>query len=1332
MSHSLSIPSLVSYDETIVNSDWYEIDRIINDACDRPGQVEYLVKWKSLDYSQCTWELEKDIKDKTKIDEYFSRLQHSNPKLIPSKFKRPPPTNYTEITEPVNSKVGTTLRSYQIEGLNWLRFCWYNRRNSILADEMGLGKTAQLVCMLNYLATSENITGPFLVLAPLSTLPHWKLEFERWTNLNCIIFHGDEESRKMIYEYEIQSFDERGTINPNRVAFDVMITNYDIFRSENKLLQSIEWRYLIADEGHKLKNYKSKIYLLMKQLKFEHCTLLTGTPLQNDMTELWSLLHFLNPEKFDDLKGFMKCYGNMEDSNQVEEIQKMIGNIMLRRKKGDVEKAILPKEETIIQVELTRIQKKLYRAFLHENAELLLQQIIKTKQLPSLLNLMMQLRKVCNHPFLIRDAEEGVITDMIGNNPDLELLSRTEIRQKAIVDSAGKMILIDKLLPKLKSDGHKVLIFSQMVRILDIIEDYLNMKHYTYERIDGSISQNDRESAINRFNEDPDRFIFLLSTKAGGIGINLTAANIVIIYDSDWNPQNDIQAQARCHRIGQKSVVKVYRLITRGTYESQMFERASKKLGLDHVVLDGGDFREKPMKAAEIEKMLREGAYGIFNDDDTELDNFCSADIEQILTKRATVYKEDIVAGGGSVFAKASFNVDEDDIDVNAPDFWSKVLPESQSLESLDEEDDLKVRKCRQNHVNNFEIDKRIKIKKIINKMINHGLVNLDEDHEKYSKIILRIALSVHECNDKNSYIILRHVIRESIKNLIAIEIEDPVKEYGETAFIVEERADEIMERVAFFLRLERVLYFIQGNIEEWPSIFPIWESPEYEYALMLGVYNYGWKDLIQIINDPILGLSETKPLKRSAIERRVQKLYEEIEKQFNTEKYFIPKYIITENKLKFAVPKIWKKSHKKLLAREFLYEHEFEYLIQTITSYGLPKIDISNYDFERIKLLSNLTCVVLSTIQNTIEDLLSYLQNEYSTTEFALDDLVDFKGYQSLNNFSEVITYRQLKKAYQSIREMEVIYDFLIEATPKHWALIKNVPHNKQLPNWWGHEEDEALIRALGQYGLSIISTFIIDPHLPFRKHIPRIAVSLVEKHAKAEKRGTNSKFNRPKQEVGTLSYIYRERSRINRALTVIKYVNERFKELQTKQTLTKKKKSKVNIYVSRPTTRLLIISYGDIKLNPNFSFEKFDFPPGYQCDRMYVGKSDNTLIWYRCEILDGGDYPIFKVIINADDKKNKIEVEADSIDGIAKKIMKVLKFKDNKSKDEFETGIKLFGLNNPTVMRVLGGMKENCLEEENVENNEEEDDEKTPNFEIIMPSFDRALFHNKKIEHI
>ncbi|KAK8899684.1 choline dehydrogenase 6 [Tritrichomonas musculus] len=979
---SLSIPNLLVTDETSINSDWYEIDRIINDANEHNHKL-YQVKWKSLDYTDSTWELEENIKDKNKIKEYEKRLQHSNPKKFNTKYKRPTPDKFEEIKVAPESKINTKLRDYQLAGLNWLRNCWYHRKNNILADEMGLGKTAQVVCLLNDLYQNEGLPGPFLVIAPVTTLAHWKTEFERWTDLNCVVFHGDKRNRKDIIDFEINFYDDVGVLLKNRVAFDVLVTNPEMLRSnENRLISSIQWRYLIFDEAHRMKNSKSTTFNQLKHLDFDHCTLLTGTPIQNNVNEMWSLLNFIDPKHYNDLNAFQEKFSNMRNHAQVQEIQNIIKPILLRRKKGDVEKDIKPKDETIIEVELTRIQKQFYKAFLNENAAQLLAKMTSNKNLPSLKNLMMQLRKVCNHPFLIVGAEKSINDDM-KKKPENVNLSKREIRLKSLIDSSGKMILIDKLLPKLKAENHKVLIFSQMVKILDLLENYLNYKGYKYERLDGGVQENERQQSIERFNRGQDLFVFLLSTKAGGVGINLTTADTVIIYDPDWNPQNDIQAEARCHRIGQTSVVKVYRLITKNTYESELFARASKKLALDHVILDGGNVSDQQMNASEIEKILRHGAYTMFNDskdDDAEIDKFVEADIDQILSSRTRRVQEDVVAGGGSVFSTVTYKSTNDDLDINAPDFWSRVLP----LGGLGNDNQFQGQRKRNEM---YRINPG-KVRNMIQVIVNQGYPpSLSPNDNEVAHACLQIAYSLSKPRKNRNVEIILYYLRGQryLKNRNLNEdddndddesnsedseqenfdLDDPMKVYGDqVVYVVEEKAEKIIRRVIYFYRLRECLYRSQGNGYKWPEVKPLWDSPLKEYALMLGVYRYGLVDMSQIVDDQSLGLEHSKLLKKQQMETRIDSIVSKIESQFvamlksndnsnNNDKSNEARdgndsdndddddddYPLFEIPDKFEPmePSEWAKRHAEFFSKNLLTDKEVNAIIQVVLEFGIP-----------------------------------------------------------------------------------------------------------------------------------------------------------------------------------------------------------------------------------------------------------------------------------------------------------------------------------------------------------------------------------------------------------
>uniref|UniRef100_A0AAQ6AM39 DNA helicase n=1 Tax=Amphiprion ocellaris TaxID=80972 RepID=A0AAQ6AM39_AMPOC len=664
-------------DEEPFNPDYVEVDRILDvshsvDKDNGEPVIYYLVKWCSLPYEDATWELKEDV-DEGKVEE-FSKIQNRQPRL--KRTPRPPASSWKKLEETREYKNGNTLREYQLEGVNWLLFNWYNRQNCILADEMGLGKTIQSIALLSEVYAA-NVQGPFLVIAPLSTITNWEREFSTWTHMNAIVYHGSLASRQMIQQYEMYCKDEKEHLIPGAYKFDALITTFEMVLSDCPELREISWRCVIIDEAHRLKNRNCKLLDSLKMLDLEHKVLLTGTPLQNTVEELFSLLHFLEPAQFPSETEFLRDFGDLKTEEQVQKLQAILKPMMLRRLKEDVEKNLAPKQETIIEVELTDVQKKYYRAILERNFSFLSLGANSNSNVPNLLNTMMELRKCCNHPYLINGAEEKIVAELREvydpMAPDFHL--------QALIRSAGKLVLLDKLLPRLKAGGHKVLIFSQMVRCLDILEDYLINKRYLYERIDGRVRGNLRQAAIDRFSKpDSDRFVFLLCTRAGGLGINLTAADTCVIFDSDWNPQNDLQAQARCHRIGQSKAVKVYRLITRNSYEREMLDKASLKLGLDRAVLQSMSGNKdsnvngiQQFSKKEIEDLLRKGAYAAIMDENDEGSRFCEEDIDQILQRRATTITIES-EGKGSTFSKASFVASENrnDIALDDPEFWQK------------------------------------------------------------------------------------------------------------------------------------------------------------------------------------------------------------------------------------------------------------------------------------------------------------------------------------------------------------------------------------------------------------------------------------------------------------------------------------------------------------------------------------------------------------------------------------------------------------------------------------------------------------------------------------
>lgn len=502
-------------------------------------------------------------------------------------------------------------------------------------------------------------------------------------------------------EYEWYFADRPHT--PEYLKFDVLVTTYDTLIGDFDVIGEIPWRVTIVDEAHRLRNVKGKLLECMKEISakgtlqygFQSRVLMTGTPLQNNTQELWTLLNFIEPYKFPSLEEFEENFGNMNNRDQVEALQRNISPFMLRRVKEDVAKDIPAKEETLIDVELTSIQKQYYRAIFEHNHSFLSMGSARGSA-PKLMNIQMELRKCCNHPFLLDGVETRELEKRhkeLFVSGDMDGLSQEEqqalLNNHGYIQTSGKMVLLDKLLPKLRQEGHKVLIFSQMVKMLDLISEYCDFRGFRHERLDGRVRGNERQKAIDRFETEEDSFIFLLSTRAGGVGINLTAADICIIFDSDWNPQNDVQAQARCHRIGQTKDVMIYRLITSRTFEQEMFDRASKKLGLEQAVLgtfdkDGND--GKP-SSKEMEQLLKKGAYALLEDENDEMGKeFCADDIESILAKRT---RTRVVEGAktASWLNKQGMNVSKSkftgesasataNVDVDDPLFWQKVMPD--------------------------------------------------------------------------------------------------------------------------------------------------------------------------------------------------------------------------------------------------------------------------------------------------------------------------------------------------------------------------------------------------------------------------------------------------------------------------------------------------------------------------------------------------------------------------------------------------------------------------------------------------------------------------------
>ncbi|KAL3062457.1 hypothetical protein OYC64_002293 [Pagothenia borchgrevinki] len=487
--------------------------------------------------------------------------------------------------------INGTLKHYQVQGLEWMVSLYNNNLNGILADEMGLGKTIQTIGLITYLMEHKRINGPFLIIVPLSTLSNWVYELDKWSpSVVKVAYKGTPVLR-------------RGLVPQLRSGkFNVLLTTYEYIIKDKNILAKIRWKYMIVDEGHRMKNHHCKLtQVLNTHYVAPRRLLLTGTPLQNKLPELWALLNFLLPTIFKSCNTFEQWFnapfamtGERVDLNEEETIliirrlHKVLRPFLLRRLKKEVESQLPEKVEYVVKCDMSAIQKVLYRHM--QRGILLTDGSEKDKKgkggSKTLMNTIMQLKKICNHPYIFQHIEESFSEHLGFPNG---VISGLELYR-----ASGKFELLDRILPKLLATNHRVLLFCQMTTLMTIMEDYFSYRNFQYLRLDGSTKADDRAMLLKKFNEQGSQyFIFLLSTRAGGLGLNLQAADTVVIFDSDWNPHQDLQAQDRAHRIGQQNEVRVLRLCTVNSVEEKILAAAKYKLNVDQKVIQAGMFDQK-------------------------------------------------------------------------------------------------------------------------------------------------------------------------------------------------------------------------------------------------------------------------------------------------------------------------------------------------------------------------------------------------------------------------------------------------------------------------------------------------------------------------------------------------------------------------------------------------------------------------------------------------------------------------------------------------------------------------------------------------------------------
>ncbi|KAL2196486.1 PHD/FYVE-zinc-finger like domain-containing protein [Corynascus similis CBS 632.67] len=532
------------------------------------------------------------------------------------------------------------LMQYQLDGLNWMLYNFRENRSVVLADEMGLGKTVQVVALLSSFIQDNPRVWPFLIVVPNATCANWRREIKKWApDLRVVAYYGGKVSQNLSLQYELFPNGAR------ELKAHVVIMSYESAKdSETRSrFSNTKWAGLVVDEAQALKNDENTLYRALHALRISFKLLLTGTPLQNNKRELFNLLQFIDPSfKAEQLD---EQFAQITSEN-LPQLHSLIRPYFLRRTKAEVLTFLPPMAQIILPVSMTVLQERLCKSIMERNPELIrsvfVQGKLKTHERGSLSNILMQLRKCLCHPFIYSQAIED------------RTLS-PEVARRNLIEASSKLMLLEIMLPKLKERGHRVLLFSQFLDQLTVMEDFLAGLGLRHERLDGRQSSMQKQKIIDAFNApDSDIFAMLLSTRAGGVGINLATADTVIILDPDWNPHQDIQALSRAHRIGQRKKVLCFQLMTVDSVEEKILQIGRKKLALDHLLIETMDNEEDAPN--DVESVLKHGAAALFGEGKKkEAITYDSAAVDKLLDRsmvEETKTGEDKSAESAFAFAR--------------------------------------------------------------------------------------------------------------------------------------------------------------------------------------------------------------------------------------------------------------------------------------------------------------------------------------------------------------------------------------------------------------------------------------------------------------------------------------------------------------------------------------------------------------------------------------------------------------------------------------------------------------------------------------------------------
>ena len=1044
--HSLSIPSLLMIQGAEISTQWFEVDRIFKEI---PGQNEqdskYYVKWKEMDYENFSIESPEDFQNSEAISLYKKRLSHYNPKHIPSKWVRPTIDQKKEVTERPVSKNGLVFKDFQMEGLNWLIKCWYEHRNNIFGDESRFGKLPQLIQMLVFLSKQYSINGPFLILVSPNQIPIWKQTIEEWSDFNTVVFSGTASSRQLTVENEMDVKDSNGRALQDYIKADIVLTSYDLFLNFSQQFFEIEWRYLIADDGFKMRNSKGKIRNLIKQLSYEHITLNMEWEMmkQNNIYKIFFLMNFIDPKVFGNFNEFSASYIPYEGEN-VEKLKKVVFQYFLSRESEEINQLTKSKDYIIILVEPSMIQRNGYIEAVKKRTDILMKPITDEADIP-LIQLITTLRRLVNHPLLFCSYSSSFTNPDSKNNShniysnehsisspnDFPFDIKEELRKcrDPFVDSCGKMKFISEFIPWAINNNHRTMIFSQPVRIIDLLEEFMKINGYKYERIDCMTSADKRQSIINSYIENKIP-IMLFSSKPGSFQIDLNLFDEVIVYEND------------SYYFPDEMKGTLYYLITNGSYE------------MNRITIDTANvitcFDEEPLQycshadfrlidAEDIEVMLRDSIRLLFEENTAErINGFFSKNIDQIM--ETCQHHGDVAAREAEV---GSLNKQKS--------FWNEMLkpsPQSKDREVTGVPDTVQ------------------RVKQLLNSLIDRGYSFDDEDQLD----LIKFALTLTPPESSKTLAIMNEIVGDNSSDI-------PVRRFGPTAFLIEKLASKLFDSVVFFARLRRILFYAAKPEVKWPLVQPIWKESSVEYGLMYYLSKTGWKQLPS-------AFEESKELKQKQIEKRISSIIDDIEKQFSVSGW-------TQNDAELVTPEDWVATHNSVLPEE-----DIDKIFTTIYNFGLPLIrDNSSIDISKLMEMSSVSdSVSYSAVEICITDILGFslsIQDETSKQ--------NFDPYPAASKLENKHTNQEYIDLITVCRFMEKIHSFFNDYETKINDPSSEIFHNLIFNNGFDKRTANKLLICLKKYGPHNTEAYsnekfeITEPVCTFEKRL-RIAGSIID----------------------------------------------------------------------------------------------------------------------------------------------------------------------------------------------------------------------------------------------